>query len=66
VSVTLDVGDEVVLRVVDDGTGLAEGEGRRSGLANLEERAGALSGSFGVSGGAQGGTALVWRVPRPT
>jgi PAS domain S-box-containing protein len=63
-SVDLTVGDDIVLRVVDDGRGIGETT-RRSGLANLAERASALGGRFTVGPGPQGGTAATWRVPIP-
>ena len=50
------------LTVSDDGVGLAA-EGRRSGLANLDARAGGLGGSFVAHSPPEGGTELVWRVP---
>ena len=53
---------EVVLTVSDDGVGLPPA-GRRSGLANLAERAERLGGSFEASAVAEGGTRLVWRAP---
>ncbi|TDT97389.1 histidine kinase-like protein [Streptomyces sp. 846.5] len=53
---------EVVLTVSDDGVGLPA-QGRRSGLANLAERARRLGGSFEASAAAEGGTRLVWRAP---
>jgi signal transduction histidine kinase len=53
---------EVVLAVSDDGVGLPA-EGRRSGLANLAERAQRLGGSFEASAAEEGGTRLVWRAP---
>ena len=63
VDVAVDVTDEVVLTVTDDGVGLPEG-GRRSGLRNLAERARSLRGSFQVRrAGASGGTIAEWRVP---
>jgi signal transduction histidine kinase len=74
VSVAVDPGDQLVLRVTDDGVGIADGV-RRSGLRNLAQRAGSLNGVLElgparVPGGGPGaspgrrGTALVWRVPR--
>jgi signal transduction histidine kinase len=62
--VELDVDDELVLRVADDGLGLPEG-GRRSGLDNLAQRAEALGGSFSAARRPAGGTELLWRVPLP-
>ncbi|GAA0239407.1 two-component system sensor histidine kinase [Actinomadura nitritigenes] len=64
VTVAVDVGDELILRVEDDGVGIPEG-GRRSGLRNMRERAEGLGGSFGTRPGAAAGTVLVWRVPLP-
>jgi signal transduction histidine kinase len=53
---------ELVLQVTDNGVGTAE-DGRRSGLANLAERAERRGGTFGVGPGEHGGTLLRWRVP---
>ncbi|WP_354638286.1 GAF domain-containing sensor histidine kinase [Kitasatospora camelliae] len=55
---------ELVVTVTDDGVGLPEG-GRRSGLANLAERATALGGGFDARALPAGGTGIVWRVPLP-
>lgn len=64
VSVTLD--DDVEITVVDDGVGLpARPGGRRSGLANLEDRARLTGGSCVVRRGEVSGTELLWRVPLP-
>jgi len=60
--VELDADAELVLRVVDDGIGLPEG-GRRSGVANMADRAAALGGSFYAGRGPVVGTELIWRVP---
>jgi signal transduction histidine kinase len=62
VSIAIEVKDELILRVEDDGVGIPPG-GRRSGLRNMAERAEALGGSFTTRGGAQGGTVLLWCVP---
>jgi signal transduction histidine kinase len=60
--VYLQVGDEVVLTVTDDGVGISA-EGRRSGLANMAERAAEFGGSFEVRrAGPEGGTIATWRV----
>jgi signal transduction histidine kinase len=53
---------EVVLTVADDGVGIPEG-GRRSGLANLDQRAQELGGTFEVQAPVDGGARLVWRAP---
>jgi len=65
VDVQVDVDEELHLQVRDDGRGLPAG-GRRSGLANLAERAVALGGTFsaGPTPGAPG-TTVQWSVPLP-
>jgi signal transduction histidine kinase len=60
--VLLQVGDEIVLTVSDDGRGIATGA-RESGLRNMRERAESFGGTFQTLPGAQGGTVVVWRVP---
>jgi signal transduction histidine kinase len=54
--------NRVLLLVTDNGKGLAEG-GRRSGLANLENRAVELGGTFRASARDSGGTQVSWDVP---
>jgi signal transduction histidine kinase len=65
VTVTLDVADDVVVEVVDNGTGLDPGA-PRSGLRNLEERARRRGGDVTAVGLPDGGTRLRWRVPLRT
>jgi signal transduction histidine kinase len=62
VEVKVEAGPELTLLVRDNGIGMKE-TGRRSGLANLAERAGMLGGTMrsGLADG--GGTELTWRVP---
>ncbi|MFH0517903.1 GAF domain-containing protein [Streptomyces sp. M41] len=55
-------GREVRLTVSDDGVGITPG-GRRSGLANMTERARQLGGELKLLTPERGGTTLVWRVP---
>jgi signal transduction histidine kinase len=63
VEVDLVAGDSTVtLTVADDGVGMPQG-GRRSGLANLRERAEQLGGTFTIGAGPNGGTVAVWSVP---
>jgi signal transduction histidine kinase len=62
VTVTLDVTDEVVVEVVDDGRGIDE-RGARSGLRNLEERARRRGGTASVERLPDGGTRLRWCAP---
>jgi signal transduction histidine kinase len=62
VEVTVDCGGDLVLRVRDNGKGLGQST-RRSGLANLAERASGLGGMLRVGPADGGGTDLEWRVP---
>jgi signal transduction histidine kinase len=62
VTVTLDVADDVVVEVVDDGRGI-DPRAARSGLRNLEERAQQRSGQVSVVPGPDGGTRLRWSAP---
>ncbi|MFW6694130.1 GAF domain-containing protein [Streptomyces sp. MAR4 CNX-425] len=63
VEVTVVAGQGLVaLTVSDDGRGVLRG-GRRSGLANIAERARELGGELTLDPPAGGGTRLVWRVP---
>jgi signal transduction histidine kinase len=61
VTVEADPGD-LTLLVRDDGIGIKD-TGRRSGLANLADRAALLGGIMRVGPGSGGGTELEWRVP---
>ncbi|MGY1704711.1 GAF domain-containing protein [Geodermatophilus sp. SYSU D00697] len=63
VTVTVDVADEVVLEVVDDGRGI-EPRAARSGLRNLEVRARRRGGGLSVQALPEGGTRLRWWAPR--
>jgi len=64
VDVAVEVGRDLVLTVRDDGVGLGEVT-RRSGLANLADRAAESGGTMRVAAAAGGGTELEWRVPLP-
>jgi signal transduction histidine kinase len=60
--------DEVVLIVTDNGRGLLNESGRRSGVANLASRADSSGGRFIIepapdAAGATRGTRVVWRAP---
>jgi signal transduction histidine kinase len=61
VEVSVD-GTHAKLTVIDDGVGIPP-KVRRSGLANLAERAEQLGGGFGTHPGADRGTVLSWSVP---
>jgi signal transduction histidine kinase len=61
VEVSVECGSSLVLRVRDNGKGLGAST-RRSGLANLAERASGLGGVLRVGPGENGGTELEWRV----
>ena len=63
VHVKVIVTDEFVIRVIDNGVGIASGLVRGNGLNNLESRAVALGGSFVTSERPLGGTVAEWRVP---
>ncbi len=64
-SVTLGIAvdDLLTIEVVDDGIGLPDGSIRRSGLANLEDRARRRWGTFNASSAPAGGTVARWSVP---
>lgn len=62
VDLSVVVTSQVLLTVTDDGVGIG-GDGRRSGLGNLEERAADLGGALVVGQGSAGGTTLTWQVP---
>jgi signal transduction histidine kinase len=62
VTVTLDVADDVVVEVVDDGRGIDQ-RAARSGLRNLEERARRRGGDASVLALPDGGTTLRWSAP---
>jgi len=61
-TVTLDVDDEVVLTVLDDGRGI-DGLVPGNGLPNMRVRAAELGGSCELAPRPEGGTRLVWKVP---
>jgi signal transduction histidine kinase len=62
VEVQVRAAGELSLTVRDNGSGIKD-SGRRSGLANMDERAVSLGGSFRVGPASGGGTELQWRVP---
>jgi signal transduction histidine kinase len=62
VDVRVQAGSDLVVMVSDDGVGLGDST-RRSGLANLAERAGQLGGTLQVGPAGDRGTELRWQVP---
>ena len=62
IDVLVEVGSEVVLVVRDNGVGLRDAT-RRSGLANLADRAEQLGGTLKVGAADGSGTELHWQVP---
>jgi signal transduction histidine kinase len=63
VAVEAGEGDELVLRVIDDGVGPPAGSSRGHGLDNMAARADKRGGSFAIGPGVTRGTELTWRVP---
>ena len=63
ISVTLAVGDEVVLVVVDDGVGFGPSADRGFGLGNIGARARNLGGRLDIDSVPNRGTKVTWRVP---
>jgi signal transduction histidine kinase len=64
VHVSVEVGDDLVLKVEDDGIGI-HSRAQRSGLRNMNDRARALGGQFEIRSPG-GGTVIVWQVPLNT
>ena len=67
VVVEVEIGEEFVVRVSDDGTGLpAVMESGGNGLRNMRERARAVGGQLLADAGPEGGTVIEWLVrPEP-
>ncbi len=63
VHIAITVGSEVLLRVTDDGLGVAAGTLSGKGLGNMTSRAKSLGGECRVEPGPAGGTVVRWRVP---
>ncbi len=62
VEVFVSAGDEVVVRVTDDGKGMDDGV-LESGLDNMRQRAVKHGGTFVVHSGSGAGTTVTWAVP---
>jgi signal transduction histidine kinase len=64
VDVVLSVGDQILLRVLDDGRGLPDTiHDGGPGLTNMASRAEALGGEMSLTTRAEGGAVLAWKVP---
>jgi signal transduction histidine kinase len=63
VSVTVDAGSDVVVRVTDNGKGLPSDPPDGRGLPNLRRRAATMGGDFTAERRNTGGTVIEWRVP---
>ncbi|MCL5048514.1 MAG: GAF domain-containing sensor histidine kinase [Firmicutes bacterium] len=63
VTITLEADDEISLTIKDNGRGIKEKGANGFGLANMEERAKLLGGSFSISSLETGGSCLKWAVP---
>ncbi len=57
--------DDIVLRVVDNGVGIADARPAGNGLRNMADRAHQLGGDFRVGPQVDGQTQIEWRVPKP-
>ena len=63
-AVTVKVEDELSIEVVDNGRGMS-GRTKRSGLANMHDRAQQVAGTFTLDTPPIGGTLLRWSAPLP-
>jgi len=63
VEIVVDHGEQVTLRVVDNGRGMPAALPSGNGIRNLTDRATKLGGTCRISSQPDGGTVLEWRVP---
>ena len=63
VSVTVEAGSDVVVRIADNGKGLPRNIPQGRGLPNLRHRAATMGGDLTVASVDSGGTVIEWRVP---
>jgi signal transduction histidine kinase len=63
VNVTVEAGTDLVVRVIDNGTGLPMPRENGHGLQNLEDRAATMGGALEAATLEAGGTVVEWRVP---
>jgi signal transduction histidine kinase len=62
-TVQIAVADEFVIDIADDGAGIPAAMQRRSGLANMVERARRMGGGCEIGGADGGGTRIRWTAP---
>ncbi|OCB22647.1 histidine kinase [Mycobacterium malmoense] len=62
-TVEISVADMFVLDIVDNGSGIPDGNTRHSGLANMKRRAERLGGACEITGPPEGGTRVHWVAP---
>ncbi|CAM5286447.1 GAF domain-containing sensor histidine kinase [Mycolicibacterium aubagnense] len=62
-TIEVNVADELVVNVLDDGRGIPADNQRRSGLENMSRRAQQLGGTCEFLTPASGGTHVCWTVP---
>ena len=63
VTVHLTLDHHLTIEVSDNGKGIDLGNARRSGLANMANRAAAYGGTFDIGGNERGGTTVRWSIP---
>ena len=63
ITVQIAVADEFVIDVTDDGVGIPADVGRRSGLANMAERARRWAAAVQIGAAEDGGTHIHWTAP---
>ena len=62
-TVEISVADMFVLDIIDNGSGIPDGNTRHSGLANMKRRAEQLGGACEITGPPEGGTRVHWVAP---
>jgi PAS domain S-box-containing protein len=63
VDISIDLGSELVLTIIDDGSGMSVDATMGHGLTNMAERARRLGGDLQVANSPEGGLEVVWRIP---
>jgi len=65
VEISVQCGESVIVRVLDDGRGMPDDASAGNGIRNMTHRAAGLGGVCRVSARPGGGTLLEWQVPKP-